>query len=84
MHARHRRGLVGLNETAKPPTAPVEIVTFRYEGITHLAARQTRAACVGGIDNWWLTSHCGHKVVVTSFAGRAGEVDCMACVTMSM
>lgn len=84
MHARHRRGLVGLPDTARPPTTPIEVLTFRYEGITHRAAKQTRAACVGGIDNWWLTTHCGHRLVVTSFAEMKGEVDCMACITMSM
>lgn len=84
MHARHRRGLVGLSDTPGPPTTPVEVVSFKYKGITHLAAKQTRALCVGGIDNWWLVTHCGHKLVVTSLADKAGEVDCMSCITMSM
>lgn len=84
MHTRHHRGLVGLTDMPKPPTTPIEVLTFRYKGITHLAAKQTKAACVGGVDNWWLATHCGLKLVVTSFAGKAGDVDCMACITMSM
>jgi hypothetical protein len=84
MHARHRRGLVGLTDTPRPSTTPVEIITFKYEGIIHIAAKQTQAVCVGGIDNWWLTTCCGRKLVVTSFAEKFGDADCMACITMSM
>ena len=84
MNTKSRRGLVGLPATARPPTTPVEVTSFTLDDVTHKAARQTWAGCVGGIDNWRLETHCGLKVVVTAFARRGGDADCMACIVMSL
>lgn len=68
----------------RPPTTPVEVLSFTWRGVTHAVAKQTWAGCVGGIDNWRLHTHCGHELMVTAMASRGGQVDCLACVTMSM
>lgn len=72
---------------AKPSSTPIEVTMFKREGITHLAYKQSHAACVGGIDNWWLESYCGQRVVVTSFAPKLDAtslVDCMVCIAQSL
>jgi hypothetical protein len=80
---KSRRGLMGLPEIAKRPSTPIERLAFVRDGITHQAAKQRGAGCVGGIDNWWLESCCGIRVVTTSMARPAGLVDCMACLVMA-
>lgn len=55
-------------------------MTFKRDEITHQAAKQRGAGCVGGIDNWWLESYCGLEVVTTSMATPTGLVDCMTCL----
>jgi hypothetical protein len=83
MKSHHRRGLVGLDETARPPTTPVEVTLLVTDGITHVAAKQIRALCAGGIDNWWLETWCGVRAVVTSMAPKPVEATCMLCLAMS-
>lgn len=62
---------------------PIERLAFVRDGITHQAAKQRGAGCVNGIDNWWLESCCGVRVVMTSMAMPTGFVDCMACLVMA-
>jgi hypothetical protein len=83
MNHGSRRGLIGLPEGARRPSTPIERLTFRRDGITHRAAKQRGAGCIGGIDNWWLESCCGIQVVMTSMASPTGLVDCMTCLVLS-
>lgn len=83
MHHGSRRGLIGLDPIGKMPSTPIERLAFLRDGITHQAAKQRGAGCVGGIDNWWLESCCGVRVVTTSLARPTGSVDCMACLVLA-
>lgn len=83
MNHGSRRGLIGLSEIAKRSSTPIERLTFKRDQVTHQAAKQRGAGCVGGIDNWWLESYCGLKVVTTSMASASGHVDCMTCLVLS-
>lgn len=83
MNHRSRRGLIGLPESASRPSRPIERLTFKRDQITHQAAKQRGAGCVGGIDNWWLESWCGIQVVTTAMASPTGFVDCMTCLVLS-
>lgn len=78
-----RRGLVGLQPIGRRPSTPIERLAFVRDGITHQAAKQRGAGCVNGIDNWWLESCCGIRVVTTSMARPTGLVDCMTCLVMA-
>ena len=80
MTAPHRRGLVGLEPRGKPPITPMERTLIVLEDTTHAAAKQLRAACVNGIDHWWLETVCGERVVVTAFAPKGEHVTCMMCL----
>lgn len=82
MQHKSRRGLIGLPEIARPPSTPTERLAFARDGVTHQAARQHGAGCVNGIDNWWLESCCGMRVVTTSMASSAGLIDCMTCLAL--
>jgi len=81
---KSRRGLEGLDPVFAQPQPPVEVLTFPWQGVTHAAHRQERALCVNGIDNWWLTTRCGHRLVVTTMAAKGGTVDCIICLTMQV
>lgn len=83
MSSANRRGLVGLPRAANPPTTPIERLTFLYDGVTHQACKQQMAGCVNGIDNWWLESTCGIRVVTTMLAVSSPLVDCMSCLALA-
>lgn len=80
MTAPHRRGLVGLETRGKPPVTPIERTFVVKDHTTHVAAKQTRAECVNGIDHWWLETSCGEKAVVTAFSPKGDNVTCMICL----
>ena len=77
---RLRRGLIGLVEAGKPPQKPIEVLTATYEGSNHIVKKQTGAACVNGIDKWWIETSCGLKLVVPAGAKDKHVPSCIVCI----
>lgn len=77
---RFRRALPGLLPVGNAPTTPLEVMTVTYDGLNHVVKKQTGAACVNGIDKWWVEMTCGKKLVVAMGAVQPRETTCLVCM----
>lgn len=51
-----------------------------HDGSTHIVKKQTGAACVNGIDKFWVETACYVKLVVTQAADTPVYSTCLLCL----